>query len=147
MDFSDSVLRLKYFVSELRLVSPGGGLRGQMVNNLRYMFKIVGNRVGNGVYGFDSSSLGKVNDLEGFVSSLPVTDPRHYVENMDAYNKWLVEGGSLASDVVLTSGTSGGPKIVTYSRYDSFRDLLVIARGLKANYLDVDLRKQVFSYA
>ena len=141
---SEAFLKLRYALSELRTVSPGRKLYRQMLGNAKYTFRIIGERVSRGTYGFDHDAVRSSRSVGEVVAALPMTDPRHYVDNMDEYNRWINEEGMHASDVVLTSGTSGRPKIVTYSRHDSYRDLLVIARGLKLSYPDIELRRLLF---
>ncbi len=141
---ADLYLKSKYLLSELRMIEPGKGLERQMMANIRYTFKIVKDRMGLGTYMFDYDALKRAKDPGGVVDKLPVTTSRSYVGNMDLYNKWIARGRVKPTDIVLTSGTTGKPKIVSYTRYDSFRDLLLVARGLRKYYPDIDLKNMIF---
>jgi phenylacetate-coenzyme A ligase PaaK-like adenylate-forming protein len=141
---SEAVLRLRYMLSELRTIHPGRRLYRRMMGNARYTFRLVGTRISSETYGFDPHAVKSSRSVEELVARLPATDPHHYVAHMDEYNEWIAEKSPHASDIVLTSGTSGKPKIVTYSRHDSYRDLLVIARGLRLSYPEIDLRRLLF---
>ena len=101
-------------------------------------------RIPDHIYRFDYNIVKNAKNIEDVVSKLPVTTSKYYIENIDHYNKWIIERQDFVNAIVLSSGTTGTPKIFTYTVYDAYRNMLIVLRSVRYLYKDIDLFKSIF---
>ncbi len=128
---------------ESRDYSSSKSIERRALANIRYTFSLIKKRLPSSVYKIDYSVLKKARSIEDAVTKLEPTTPEHYLKHIDEYNNWINNMSKLVTNIVLSSGTIGKPKIIAYTIHDAYRNLLVILRCIKYLYPDSSLRDLV----